>query len=117
MPETLTETFARYADGAAYRQWITEFYQDNKLVRDRLDMDGRPVRLRSITVPVLNVAATADTIAPRPTTAAILGKVASDDRQELLVNGGHVGIVVGRAAKQGLWPKVGSRLAAQPRDL
>jgi polyhydroxyalkanoate synthase len=97
---------------AAYYQWITEFYQDNKLVRDRLQMDGRPVRLRSITVPILNVAATADTIAPRPTTAAILGKVGSADRQELLVNGGHVGIVVGRAAKQDLWPKVGSWLAA-----
>ena len=75
-------------------------------------MDGRPVRLRAITVPVLNVAATADTIAPRPTTAAILGKVGSTDRRELLVKGGHVGIVVGRAAKQDLWPKVGSWLAA-----
>ena len=97
---------------AAYYQWITEFYQDNKLVHDRLEMDGRPVRLRSITVPILNVAATADTIAPRATTAAILGKVASADRQELLVNGGHVGIVVGRAAKQDLWPRVGGWLLA-----
>jgi polyhydroxyalkanoate synthase len=97
---------------AAYYQWITEFYQDNKLARDRLEMDGRPVRLRAITVPILNVAATADTIAPRPTTAAILGKVSSTDREELLMNGGHVGIVVGRAAKQDLWPKVGSWLAS-----
>ena len=97
---------------AAYYQWITEFYQDNRLSRDHLEMDGRPVRLSAITIPVLNVAATADTIAPRPTTAVILSKVSSVDRSELMVNGGHVGIVVGRAAKQDLWPKVGSWLAA-----
>jgi polyhydroxyalkanoate synthase len=96
--------------GAAYYQWITEFYQDNKLVRDRLEMDGRPVRLATIRVPVLNVAATSDAIAPRPTTAAILGKVSSADREEFLVKGGHVGIVVGRTAKQDLWPKVGDWL-------
>jgi polyhydroxyalkanoate synthase len=91
---------------AAYYQWITEFYQDNRLARDRLEMDGRPVRLSAITVPFLNVAATADTIAPRPTTATIIDKVGSADREELLVTGGHVGIVVGRSAKQDLWPKV-----------
>ncbi len=95
---------------AAYYQWITEFYQDNKLVRDRLEMDGRPVRLSSIRVPVLNVAALADGIAPRPTTSAILGKVGSRDREELLIQAGHVGIVVGRTAKQDLWPKVGDWL-------
>ncbi len=92
---------------AAYYQWITEFYQDNKLVRDRLEMDGRPVRLSAIRVPVLNVAAMTDSIAPRPTTSAILGRVSSHDREELVVQGGHVGIVVGRTAKQDLWPKVG----------
>lgn len=96
---------------AAYHQWITEFYQDNKLVRGSLKMDGRPVRLGSITVPFLNVAATADTIAPRPTTQAILRKVGSADRDEILVEGGHVGIVVGRTAKRDLWPRVTDWLA------
>ncbi len=95
---------------AAYYQWITEFYQDNKLVKGRLVMAGRPVRLDAIRVPVLNVAAMSDTIAPRPTTAAILRHVSSRDREELLVQGGHVGIVVGRSAKQDLWPKVGDWL-------
>jgi polyhydroxyalkanoate synthase len=96
---------------AAYHQWITEFYQDNKLVRGTLKMDGRPVRLASIRVPFLNVAASADTIAPRPTTQAVVGKVGSRDRDEILVDGGHVGIVVGRTAKRDLWPRVTGWLA------
>ncbi len=92
--------------GAAYYQWITEFYQENKLVKGTFEVEGRPVLLSDIRWPVLNVAATADTIAPRPTTAAILQCVSSEDKEEALVEGGHVGIVVGRAAKGNLWPRV-----------
>jgi polyhydroxyalkanoate synthase len=69
------------------------------------------VRLSAIGVPFLNVAARADTIAPRATTSAILSKVASRDREEILLEGGHVGIVVGRAAKTDLWPRVTEWLA------
>ena len=57
--------------GAAFRQWIVEFYQDNRLARDMLEMDGRPVRLADIRCPVLNIAASRDQIAPRPTTSVV----------------------------------------------
>ena len=91
---------------AAYRQWITEFYQGNKLVKGRLEVGGRRVRLENIRCPLLNVAAAADQIAPRPTTSAIVRRVASADTEELVLAGGHVGIVVGRAASANLWPGV-----------
>ena len=91
---------------AAYRQWIVDFYQDNKLIRGRLEIGGRVVRLGNIRCPLLNVAASADEIAPRATTRAIINQVSSTDAQEIVLQGGHVGIVVGRAAKNGLWPRV-----------
>jgi polyhydroxyalkanoate synthase subunit PhaC len=91
---------------AAYRHWIKDFYQDNKLVRGVLEMDGRRVRLSHIGCPVLNVAATADAIAPRPTTSAIVRLVGSTDVEELVLKGGHVGVIVGRAARTSLWPRV-----------
>lgn len=96
---------------AAYHEWITSFYQSNALSRGTLTMDGRPVRLDAITVPILNVAARGDTIAPRPTTGVVLKKVGSRDREEILIDGGHVGIVVGRNAKAELWPRVTDWLA------
>lgn len=96
---------------AAYHQWITEFYQDNKLVKDTLAMTGRPVRLSRIGVPFLNVAATADTIAPRSTTRGTTARIGSPDKEEILIEGGHVGIVVGRSAKSDLWPRVAEWLA------
>jgi polyhydroxyalkanoate synthase len=96
---------------AAYRQWITEFYQDNRLVSGRLEIDGRTVRLEQISCPVLNVAAADDEIAPRPTTRAIMQLTSSTDMEEIVLTGGHVGIVVGRAARSALWPQVTDWLA------
>jgi polyhydroxyalkanoate synthase len=97
--------------GAAFRQWVVEFYQDNRLVRDMLEMEGRPVRLANITCPVLNIAATRDQIAPRPTTSAVTKLVGSSDASEVIIEGGHVGIVVGRTASRELWPRVAQWLA------
>lgn len=96
--------------GAAFRQWIVEFYQENRLARNMLEMDGRPVRLADIHCPVLNIAATRDPIAP-PTTSIVTDRVGSEDASEILIDGGHVGIVVGRTASQNLWPRVGAWLS------
>lgn len=97
--------------GAAFRQWIVEFYQENRLARDMLEMDGRPVRFSAIRCPVLNIAASRDQIAPRATTSVVTQRVASTDASEILIEGGHVGIVVGRSASQNLWPRVGTWLS------
>jgi polyhydroxyalkanoate synthase len=75
-----------------------------------LEMDGRPVRLADIHCPVLNIAATRDPIAP-PTTSIVTDRVGSEDASEILIDGGHVGIVVGRTASQNLWPRVGAWLS------
>lgn len=96
---------------AAYRQWIRDFYQANKLARGQLSIEGRPVCLEAIHCPVLNVAASADAIAPRTTTSAILRLVSSRDTQELVLVGGHVGTIVGRTARTQLWPRVADWLA------
>ncbi len=97
--------------GEAYYQWITQFYQENRLVKGCLRIADRPVRLGDIRIPILNVAASADSIAPRPTTDAVLKLVSSEDKEEFLLDGGHVGIVVGRTARGNLWPRVSAWLA------
>jgi polyhydroxyalkanoate synthase len=54
----------------------------------------------------LNVAAAADQIAPRPTTRVITSLVSSRDTEEIVLAGGHVGVVAGRSARSDLWPRV-----------
>ena len=42
--------------GEAYRQWISEFYQENKLINDELYIRGHKVELSNIKANVLNIA-------------------------------------------------------------
>src|SRR4029077_3803423 len=97
--------------GAAFHQWIVEFYQETRLALDPLERDEKPVRMANITCPVLNIAASRDQIAPRPTTRVLTSRVGSKDASEIVIEGGHVGIVAGRSASQNLWPKVGAWLS------
>ena len=55
--------------GRAARQVIEMLMRENALVNDRLRLNGRPVSLREVRVPYLNVVATRDHIVP-PATAS-----------------------------------------------
>lgn len=41
--------------GETYRQFMKDFYLANKLIRDEVEIGGRPVRLSEIKMPVLNL--------------------------------------------------------------
>ena len=97
--------------GAAFRQWIKEFYHENKLTRGKLELCGRPVNLANIRQPLLDVAANRDAIAPMETTQPLSDLVRSRDKEFVVIPGGHVGIMAGRGAVKVLWPKVSAWLA------
>jgi polyhydroxyalkanoate synthase len=58
--------------GEAARQWLKDLYQQNKLVQNEWELDGRRVDLGNIRMPVLNVYAKDDHIIP-PATSRALG--------------------------------------------
>lgn len=80
--------------GAFARQWLKDLYQDNKLVRDELVLDGRTVRLKDITCPVLNIYTETDHIIPPEMSAALKGRIGTEDYTEVVLKGGHIGIFV-----------------------
>ena len=92
--------------GETYRKYIRELYQENRLIQNRLDIGGRIVHLSDITCPVLSISATYDHIAPTPQVVALNAAVSSPDKTALLIQGGHIGIVAGRNARQNLWPEL-----------
>src|SRR6202795_3421473 len=49
---------------AAFREFIQWFFQENRLIRDELTLAGRPVRLKNLTAPVLNIYASKDHLVP-----------------------------------------------------
>jgi polyhydroxyalkanoate synthase len=98
---------------AAYRVYIEELYQENRLVHGEHSALGRRVDLGAIRCPVLTVAATRDTICPLPAARALLDHVGSDDTTLHVVEGGHVGAVVGHAAPAALYPALADWLATR----
>jgi polyhydroxyalkanoate synthase len=103
--------------GAAFRQWITNFYQENRLIRDALLLRHRRVRLARITASLLVIAAQHDYIVPVEQVTPLLDHVGSIDRELLVLPGGHVGLVTGRVAERVLWEPIVRWLAprSQPR--
>lgn len=92
--------------GAAFRQWIREFYQQNKLVKGEFMLRGQRVDLAHITCPVLDIAGAKDHICTLPQAQAAMRLVSSQDKEFYVLNAGHVGLLTGRDAKKNLWPKI-----------
>lgn len=101
--------------GEAFRQWIREFYQQNKLVKGEIRLRGRQVDLSYITCPLLSIAGKKDHICTLPQAEAIMRLVKSQDREFFVLDAGHVGLLTGSEAKQGLWPKLLSWLELRSR--
>jgi polyhydroxyalkanoate synthase len=99
--------------GEFFRQWVRDFYQDNKLVRGELVFGGRPVRLGSITCPLFVVGAREDYIAPSACVRALIEAVASRDKEYIELPGGHISLIAGRGASMHCWPKVSAWLEAR----
>jgi poly[(R)-3-hydroxyalkanoate] polymerase subunit PhaC len=73
-----------------FRQWVKEFYQENRLVRNELVLGGRPVDLGRIRCPVFVAAGAEDYIAPAPCVRALLDHVGTEDKTYLELPGGHI---------------------------
>lgn len=99
--------------GEAYRQFVKWLYQENRLVRGRLRIGGKPVRLSELTMPVLNVYATADHLVPPPAAAALGRHVGSADYRELAFPTGHIGLYVSRRAQATVAPAIAAWIQAR----
>jgi polyhydroxyalkanoate synthase len=99
--------------GEAFREFIRDFYQDNKLVKGTLTIGGQPVDLGMITQPVLNIFAEQDHLVP-PDASRALGKhVGTADYTQLAFKGGHIGIYVSSRAQREVPPAIHQWLRAR----
>jgi polyhydroxyalkanoate synthase len=92
--------------GEAFRQWIRDFYQKNKLAKGELELRGQRVDLSNIECPILNIAGSKDFICPLPQAETAMGLVGSQDKEFLVLDAGHVGLMAGPVAENELWPRV-----------
>jgi polyhydroxyalkanoate synthase len=92
--------------GECFRQMHKEVMWGNRLYTGELTLREQRVSLANIRVPLLAVMAEQDHIAPLAATRELLSLVGSEDKQEVLVKGGHVSVMAGPNAKTRLWQSV-----------
>jgi polyhydroxyalkanoate synthase len=99
--------------GEAFRQFMRDFYQGNKLVKGGLKLGKHEVDLKNITVPVLNIFAEQDHLVPPDSSRALKGVIGSKDYTQIAFKGGHIGIYVSSRAQREVPPAIHDWLRAR----
>lgn len=97
--------------GEMFRKYIKDLWQDNKLIKGELEIGGRKVNLKNVTMPFLNVYATEDNIIPNNSTIPVNDLIGSKDKELYAFPGGHIGVFVGAKSQKELAPKVAKWVA------
>ena len=92
--------------GACFAQTTRMLNRENRLAKDTMRLGGRPISLKTITCPFLNVIAERDHLAPVEAAAPLTSAVGSKDVEEFRIDAGHVGLFIGRSSRKVTMPKV-----------
>ncbi len=101
--------------GGAFRQWVRNFYQGNRLVKGEIELRGRRVDLSQVEASLLNIAGAKDIICPVSQTEATMDLVGSQDKEHLILDAGHVGLMASPEAKEIFWPRIEKWLETRSR--
>ena len=87
--------------GEAFRQFTRWFFQENRLVKGTVDIGGRRIDLKQITMPVLNVFGRQDHLVPPSASIPLKRYVGTKDYTAFEMDVGHIGMYVsGKSQKQ-----------------
>lgn len=99
--------------GAAFREFVVWFYQQNRFVRGGLEIGGRSVDLRNLDLPILNLIGTRDHLVPPASSRALRALAGSRDFTTLELDLGHIGMYVSARAQRQVPAAIGDWLAAR----
>ncbi|HLZ85401.1 MAG TPA: alpha/beta fold hydrolase [Caulobacteraceae bacterium] len=92
--------------GRYFRQTIKELMNGNKLYTGELEIGGRRVNVGNIKASFLHAVAEHDHIVPYACSRDLVERVGSEDKEEVVMKGGHVSLIAGANAVRRLWPKL-----------
>ena len=99
--------------GEYFRSITKDLMWDNKLFNGTMSVGGRAADLSNIKVPLLHAVAEHDHIVPYEAARHLIPMVGSNDKEEVMLKGGHVSLVAGGNALKRLWPKLDSWLCGR----
>ncbi|OQX27804.1 MAG: class III poly(R)-hydroxyalkanoic acid synthase subunit PhaC [Desulfobacteraceae bacterium IS3] len=92
--------------GETFRQFITDGYQKNLLIQSKMELNGKRVDLKKITMPVLNFYGKFDHLVPPEACNLLTQKVGSKDIEDICLDTGHIGIYVSSKCQREFAPKI-----------
>src|SRR5918994_1767054 len=99
--------------GETFRQWISDIYQKNLLVKNEMKLSDKIVDLSTIKVPLLNIIADEDHLVSPQCSAPLNDVVSSTDKRLMRFHTGHVGLIASLYSQSNVLPKVGQWLMAR----
>ena len=96
--------------GETFRQFIEDCYQKNLLIQSKLELGGRRVDLKNITMPLLNIYGQYDHLVPPAACELLTRKVGSKDTEDMCLQTGHIGIYVSSKYQAEFAPKIANWL-------
>jgi polyhydroxyalkanoate synthase subunit PhaC len=92
--------------GETFRQFAGDFYQKNLLIQNKLEIGGRRVDLKNITMPLLNFYGMYDHLVPPEACNMLTKAVGSADAEDITLDTGHIGIYVSSKCQREFAPKI-----------
>ena len=92
--------------GEVFRQFIKDCYQGNKLINSTLEVGGRRVDLKNLTMPLLNIYGKYDHLVPPEACSQLVKHVGSKDTEDICLDTGHIGIYVSSKYQEEFAPKI-----------
>lgn len=97
--------------GAVFQKFIRDCYQQNLLIQSKLKVGGKPVNLKKLTMPLLNIYGLYDHLVPPEACDRLTQAVGSKDTEDVCLRTGHIGIYVSSKSQREFAPKIAAWLA------
>jgi polyhydroxyalkanoate synthase len=102
--------------GETFRQFLKDCYQKNLLIQSKMNVGGRRVNLKDITMPLLNFYGKYDHLVPPAACELLTSKVGSEDTEDVCLDTGHIGIYVSSKCQREFAPKIAAWLEKRDKD-
>ncbi|WP_242059116.1 MULTISPECIES: class III poly(R)-hydroxyalkanoic acid synthase subunit PhaC [Nostoc] len=99
--------------GETFRQFIKDFYQENKLIKGQIEIGKKRVDLGNIRIPILNIYAEQDHLVLPASSLALEKYVGSVDYTVRSFSVGHIGMYVSSKVQKDLPPTIANWLKAR----
>lgn len=104
--------------GETFRQFVKDCYQKNLLIQNQMEIGGRRIDLKKITMPLLNIFSKYDHLVPPAASMQLTSQVGSADKEDVCLATGHIGIYVSSRFQKEFAPRISKWLSErdQPEE-